>query len=423
MLGRSLPRRFTKPRYLDSEGPSVDSASEKIRVLFVLRCGQFGGMERYVLDIVNALVSDGRGVSVLLTNEDADAVPSLFVETLHDLGAELIIQYFSISKVESKFFNRRFSKILDDVRPNVVFFNRSGGLGWSKFADLIITARLKRIARIVVAEHGHPAPFPTRKGHPFYTFRKRLHCWLQARCLNAIVCMNSAARELLVTAGYSYPRKRTHVIYNGVDMDRFVFDPALRTSHRDALDLGSKTLVLYCGRLSFEKGSEVLLDAWQALGVQKRQTLFLLIVGDGKMMTEMQDAVDHMGLRDSVKFMGFQPDVLGYLCACDIFVLPSHMESFGLSLVEAMSVGRYVIATNVGGVPELLSEPDIGALIASNSHEFLAKAIWKAASDPDLRMTTGAKAKKFVHQKFALQRTTERTLAVLLGETKRFGQP
>lgn len=395
-----------RTRFLTSE-PAIR------RVLVVLRCGQIGGMERYVIDIVAALVQAGHTVRVLLTNKRREDVPQFFTDTMDRLGADVVFHYFSITKPDAKFYNRDFAGLLGRLGVDVVFFNRSGGGGWSKFADLITTARLKGISKIVVSEHGHPPPFPTHKGNAVHVLRKRIHCWLQAHCLNATICMNRQARVQLLEGGYGYPRKRTHVVYNGVDTSKFQFDPELRQACREAHGIGSKTMVLYCGRMSFEKGAEVLLRAWARIGAEARKDLVLYYVGGGAKLDELQALSSELGLSGSVTFLGFQEDVLRYLCASDIFVLPSHMESFGLSLAEAMAVERYVVASRVGGIPELLCEPGVGTLIDPDSPGQLADAIMFAAANPDMRETVGRAARALVCKRFSLDRTQQRTMNIL----------
>lgn len=399
-------------RFVHMDG--TENAGFRARVLIVHSCTVFGGAEIYLLQMGEALLETGCQVTVLLCNEDT---PSLFQDRITSLGADVICDPFSVVKPESRFYNRRFARLLAKVRPDVVFFNKGGGKGWAMFSDLITTARLRGIQRIVAAEHSHPPPFPARRRRPLHTLRQRFHCWLQAHCLDAIVCMNRVARDILVNTGYSYPKKHLHVIYNGVDTKKFQFDPILRQTYRELHGVADKTLVLFCGRLSPEKGPDLLLKAWASLNGQERERLFLLIAGDGPMMMALQDEARRMSISDSVHFAGFCDDILGYLCACDIFVLPSRSESFGLSLAEAMAAGRYVIATKVGGVPELLSNSKIGKLIAPDSPDQLAEAILNSAEDAKLRQTVGTAAARHVRENHTLERVTSETIRVILGQS------
>lgn len=382
-----------------------------MKILFVHGGADFGGGNIYILGIAAALLKKGCDVVVLYCNRD---IPEQMKVRMSELNARLIYQEYNVLKPDAKIFNRRFSMLLNEVRPDVIVFNRSGGAGWSKFSDLITTARLKGGCRLVAVEHGHPCPFPVRRGKPFYNLRKRFHCWLQARCLDAIVCMNFAARDILLNTGYSYPKKRLHVIYHGIDISRFRFDAELRALYRKSLNAGTKTVVLYCGRLLMEKGPDLLLKAWICLNEQERKDMLLVIVGEGPMMTDLRKDVEHRGISDTVRFVGFQHDVRGYLCASDIFVCPSRAESFGLSLAEAMAVGRYAIATKVGGIPELLSSTRMGVLVAPESPQEIASAILTAAKDPARLELGGKMAAAHIAENFSEEASQSATISVLL---------
>lgn len=380
------------------------------RILVVNQSVQYGGGEVYLLQILEALLKRGCAVTVLNCNAN---VPDKLRLDLENLPLKVIYATFSVWRPESFLVNWRFYKLLGENDYDLVFFNRTGG--WAKYSDLIPAARLKRKTRLAAVEHYHPPAFPIRVRQPFRTIRNLLYCRLQARCLDAIICVNRAAKLQFSNPRYGYPGSRVHVIHNGVDTSRFRFDPALRDSVRDSLGLGDKLLVLFCGRLSEEKGADVLVQAWAALSDDDRDSMQLLIIGDGGMLDELREQASQHGIASSVVFAGFQPDVLGYLCACDIFVMPSREESFGISLAEAMAVGRYAIATRVGGMPELMSRDNLGQLIDRDAPDQLTAAIRVAAADPALRKAVGEQAQLHVRENFSSEAMQTRTADVLLG--------
>ena len=381
------------------------------KILIVNQSAQFGGAEVYLIDIVDILLQAGCQITILLCNDD---IPDALRKGLASRNVQTIKQNFGVWKPDAILYNRRFAKLLDQVAPDIVFFNRTGG--WGKFSDLIPTARLKRISRLVSVEHYHPPPFPIRLKQPVRTVRNLAYCRFQGRCLDAIICMSAAARDIFTNKKYAYSQDKLHVIYNGIDTDKFRFDAALREVSRKLLDVSERTVVLFCGRLSEEKGPQVLIEAWGLLSEAEREKLFLLVIGDGGMKKQLEDKIEHLNLCDSVSIKGFQENPLDYLCACDIFVLPSLEESFGISLAEAMATGRYAIATKVGGIPELLPDATKGTLINPNAPEQLAETIRKAAENPEYRRVTGAAAEQHVRACFAVEKTKAETLRVILGE-------
>jgi len=363
-----------------------------------------------LLQILEALLERGCAVTVLNCNEN---VPEKLRLELEKLPLQVIYATFSVWRPESLLVNWRFYRLLAEHDYDLIFFNRTGG--WAKYSDLIPAARLRRKARLTCVEHYHPPAFPIRIRQPFRTIRNILYCRLQARCLDAVICVNRAAKLQFSSPLYGFPENRVHVIHNGVDTARFRFEPALRASVRASLGIGDKLLVLFCGRLSREKGPDVLMQAWAALRDEERDRMQLLIIGDGGMLGELEDQALQSGVTSSVVFAGFQPDVLGYLCACDIFVMPSREESFGISLAEAMAVRRYAIATGVGGMPELMSRDDLGQLIDRDAPDQLAAAIRVAASDPALREAVGERAQLHIRENFSAAAMQSRTADVLLG--------
>jgi len=379
-------------------------------VLIVNQSAQYGGAEVYLLHIIRAFLGRGCRVSILSCNEN---IPPRLRRELSDTGVTTLVHTLSVWKPETPLFSARFSRLLDQDHYDLVIFNRTGG--WGKYSDLIPTARMKGRFRLAAVEHYHPPAFPLRFTSPLRTIRNLLYCRFQAHCLDRIVCVNNAAKSVFTSAPYGYPAKRIHVIHNGLDTKTFRFDPYRRIHTREALKTGSRLLVLFCGRLSTEKGPDVLLRAWCHLSPSERDQMQLVFVGEGGMKAKLENDARESGLDGSVVFTGFQPDVLGYLCASDLFVLPSREESFGYSLAEAMAVGRYAIASRVGGVPEVMHDSEVGCLVEPDAPGELATAIRDAAADPERRQRVGANAQRHIQLNFSSERMKDRTMEVLLG--------
>jgi glycosyltransferase involved in cell wall biosynthesis len=296
----------------------------------------------------------------------------------------------------------------------VIFFNRFGDYA---LPYMIETAEIRRVKRIVTVEHWLPSAFPDFANTRAPMLRRainRLHYAVMMRRLDGIICISHKAREVFARE-YCFPLSRMQTIHNGVNLSRFRFDVSTRSTCRRELDAGDRVVIACCGRLAQEKGVDVFLEALACIPPRELETVLAIIVGDGPLMESLREQAQRLGIQDRVRFLGHHEDVNSCLCACDIFVMPSRQEPFGLSFAEAMAVGRYVIATRVGGIPEVLSDPNLGKLIDPESPDQLADAIVGAMKDPRLREQIGRKAAEHIAAHFNVEQTVARTLEMILG--------
>ena len=157
------------------------------------------------------------------------------------------------------------------------------------------------------------------------------------------------------------------------------------------------------GRLDhWGKGHKELLEAMAPL--MARHPVHALIVGGGRRMDEVRSLAAGLGLAGAVHFLGPRPDVPDLLNAMDIFVLPSYSEGLSLALLEAMAAGMPVIATAVGGTPEVVTDGDNGLLIPPRDAAALAEALERLLADPAWAQRLGANARAHVREHYSLDR-------------------
>jgi teichuronic acid biosynthesis glycosyltransferase TuaC len=192
-----------------------------------------------------------------------------------------------------------------------------------------------------------------------------------------IVAVSRALADEVIEMGVA--RERVAIVMNGVDGD--LFKPRDRAAARAELGLPAGPLALYVGNLKPEKGVLDLGKAWPAV-VRHIPDATLLVVGDGPLRGELEAMTKPLGER--VRLIPRQPleKVPSYMAAADILVLPSHSEGTPNVVLEALASGRRVVATAVGGVPDLITSPTLGSLVPARDPDALADALMIALRQP-----------------------------------------
>jgi glycosyltransferase involved in cell wall biosynthesis len=222
------------------------------------------------------------------------------------------------------------------------------------------------------------------------------------------VCAFSA-RSLAEHDGFR--AERIDVIENGIDaaLYRRSADPA---GLKAILGLNPlRRYVANVARLHPVKDQATLVRAFQIVA-RSNDTVDLLLVGDGPLRHDLEQLVDEMGLTGRVEFMGIRSDVPDLLNAIDVFVLSSVSEAASLTLLEAMASGRPVVATEVGGNPELVRAGLDGLLTPRGDPAAMAAAIAALLDHPDKAAELGRSAAQRVERQFSLDRTIERYWAL-----------
>lgn len=234
---------------------------------------------------------------------------------------------------------------------------------------------------------------------------KRLVC--RGAC---VVISNSlgAAERLRAELGARPP---VHVVVNGMELP-----PMIDANRLDTLriEMGARDdarpLALFVGRLTHQKNVDLLLRAVAALepGLRPRVAL----AGDGPLHDELQSTVRRLQLDDDIRFLGERSDARELMQAADFVVLPSRDEGLSNVVLEAMAAGRPVMATRVGGNPELVKDGVTGLLFDSGDVDALAQALRRLAADPGLRARMGEAARARIADRYSPAVLARDTLAV-----------
>lgn len=211
------------------------------------------------------------------------------------------------------------------------------------------------------------------------------------------------------------------LIYNGVDMARYDHTEACCTLPEEYGFPDGTPMVGVVARLEPEKGHTTLLEAWPAV-LSAVPAARLLIVGEGSLAAQLEDQAEALGLLGepcigdacvgtrharpgaAVVFTGRREDVPAVTAALDVAVLPSYREAQGLVILEAMALARPVVATDVGGIPEMIEDGVTGLLVPPHDAAALAAAITRLLTDHPLADMIGRAGHRLVHERFCVER-------------------
>lgn len=203
--------------------------------------------------------------------------------------------------------------------------------------------------------------------------------------------------------------KRSTVVYNGIDIEKFIYNETARDMIRRELNLDNDDfLFLGVGRITDAKDYPNLLKAFSVIHPNNINTK-LAIVGQGELEETIKVLRNKLGLQDNVYFLGARNDVNDLMSACDCFVLASKYEGFGLVVAEAMASQRVVIGTDCGGVKEVIGNE--GFLVEPENHIVLADAMQKVIDlSYEQRKLMGIKARKRIINNYSLDATVSKWL-------------
>jgi len=243
---------------------------------------------------------------------------------------------------------------------------------------------------------------------------RRLAYLATSRLANMVAVSEDIRRQLVQSVGID--KGRVTVISNGVDIDRFAFDPKKRQVFRSRYGISEGTVLLgTIGSYYPVKGHRFLVEAMKPLA-SRFGNVHLLMAGQGALAADLQQQIDASGLASKIDIVGYVEDTAGFLSALDLFVLPSLSEGQPLSLLEAGANGRCIVASNVGGVPEILCNGKSALLVEAGDVDSLFSALLHLIENPDVCNRLSTNAERVVRQSWSIQSVADRYLNLLLSK-------
>ena len=272
----------------------------------------------------------------------------------------------------------------------------------SPYAGIVgrLAAILAGVKAIISTEHEL-----VERHHPL----TRLGSVLTYPINNATIAVSQAvARSLL---RYKTTRPGTiHVVYNAIDLDALENVQTDPEMVKRSLGIDERRLVVgNVAHIRPQKGHQYLVEAARLVLDQWPEVSFVIVGRERKKddLIRLEELAQHLGIRDRIIFTGFRQDTLQVMNAFDVFVLPSIWEAFGIVLLEAMGLGKPVVATHVDGIPEVINEGIDGFLVAPYDSKQLARRILDLLRDDALRNRMGQKGRQKVLDKFGIEQSVK----------------
>lgn len=346
----------------------------QIRVLQVINSLQVGGAEALLKNFtLQAKKHNKFNIEICVLYS-----PGMFKEEIEkagihiwEFGLNFKYNLISVIKLISLIKNRKYDIVHVHLFPANVF---------AALASLFLPKNIKW----VFSEH---SIYNRRRSSKIF---KILDAFTYG-CYSKVICVSKQVQFALIEWLPNLKRKSV-VISNAVPVpDLSNWSPV------------KKYDILFIGRLTKAKGVDVLLKAIYILKEKYQKEIKAVIVGEGCLGEKLKELVVELGIDKEVKFLGVRRDIERFMKSARLFVLPSRWEGLPLTILEAMSCRMNIIATKVGGIPEVIENGEEGILISPEDPEALAKAIIELLKDEELRIKLGFNAFKKVKEKYSIE--------------------
>jgi glycosyltransferase involved in cell wall biosynthesis len=364
----------------------------EIRPLILISALPMGGAERVTASFVRRLWAMGLHVPLctVTARHDGPMAMELSQDGIqrYDLGARRLADPRALL---------RLARLLSRERLQLVHAHGQDAS--------IVAAAVRAFSGVTLVVTRHVLDEPSAGWRQ--RLRARTACAAMRRADAVIAVSRAVARRVAELA--RIPSGAIEIIPNGVDLERFDrLGRERRAAVLEPLAMDTATpIVLVPAVLREEKGHEVLLEALPEL-LRAVPSVQVLIVGGGEREQELRARARALG--ETVRFLGPRDDMPDLLAACDVVVLPSLAEALPTALMEAAAAGRPVVATRVGGVPEIVEDGRTGLLVPPGDPHALAQALASVLADPVRASALGDAARTLARERFGIDRQVQRTI-------------
>jgi glycosyltransferase involved in cell wall biosynthesis len=374
-------------------------SEEPIRVLRVIARLNMGGPALHVAYLSAGLARRGYETTLvagsLARGEGSMAYvaeePGVDVVRLDALSRE-------IAPIRDALSILRLARLIREQRPRILHTHTAKAGTVGRLAALL--AGDARPEVVVHTFHGH-----VLRGYfgPVKSTAFRLLERLLARVTTRLIAVSPQVRDDLVALGVASAEKFS-VVRLGIELDERLDTAVPGADARARLGIGPERFVVgWVGRMTGVKRTDDVLEALRLLR-ERGIDAVLLMVGDGPDRHHVEERASELGIVRHCLFLGYQEDVSGWYRAFDAMILPSANEGTPVVVIEALAAGCPVVATSVGGVPDVVREGIDGFLVPPRDTEALAERLARLAQDPELRARMGAAGRESVPPRYAVER-------------------
>lgn len=357
----------------------------KIKVLQVIGGGEYGGAEQYLVNLIRQFNEGDIEIHLAcFYNRQFAGVLRKHQITVHTLSPKGRFDLSLITQLRNLMSNENYDIVhTHGVRAN--FFARIAVSGINRNRKLKIP--------VVTTVHS-----VLRQDYP-KTLSYSIVYWMERltqQWTDKYIAISNSIKDDMISRGI--PTERIQVIYSGIDFEEFWQSSQLQSSELPAMPEGP--IIGMIGRLQPVKGHTYAIAAMPSI-LEQHPNAKLVLVGDGPLLEELQQQVRELHIEQSVLFFGYQDpsNIANFLRKFTVFLMPSLSEGLGLSLIEAMSAGTPVIATEVGGMLDVVQD-GTGLLVPPNDSYSIAKQVNWILDHPEEARALGERGKASVLQRF-----------------------
>jgi glycosyltransferase involved in cell wall biosynthesis len=381
----------------------LPESDQRIKILRVIARLNMGGPALHVAYLTEGLRKRGYDTTLvagsLARGEDSMAFVAdargVEIVRIDELGRE-------ISPLRDLLATIRLAKLIRRERPQILHTHTAKAGTVGRVAARLAGSRRPPI--VVHTFHGH-----VLRGYfgPVRTlFFRLLERWLAAGT-TALIAVSPQVRDDLVALGVAR-RERFVVIRLGIELDeRVAPEQDDRADSRRYLGIpDDRFAVGWIGRMTAVKRTDDVLIAFKGLR-ESGVDAVLCMIGDGPDRLQLEQRAHELGVARDTLFLGYQEDVAPFYAAFDALVLPSGNEGTPVTVIEALAAKRPVVATRVGGVPDIVRDGEDGFLVEAGATDDLAERLGRLARDPALRARMGMKGRERVLPRYAVERLVD----------------
>ena len=352
-----------------------------MHILYVITGLGLGGAEKVVIDLADQMILLGHNVKIAYLTGEVQVKPT-------SSNVELIALHLNSAK-GFLLSSRKYQRLIKSFRPDVVH---------AHMVHANIFTRLNRalcpVPKLICTAHS------SNEGGKARMLAYRLTNRLSDINTN----VSQEATQAMINKG-AFTKSNVVTVYNGINLNKFKNDPKSIRREQNTLNL------IAVGRFTDAKDYPNLINAFAILKSRNNSNIKLTIVGDGELTPQIESLIKELNLDKDITLLGRRSDVAELLSQADIFILASKHEGLPTVVIEAMACECYVVATDSGGVAEVMG--NTGKLVPIQNSQALADALQNAiALSSKDRMQNNRKARARVEQLFSLETSVQKWLAL-----------